>query len=66
MRSSARTSTSLTLNSSDGVENIMCMKFALYERSFCGYTNGWPMLYLYAIATSVGSFAIMRIADTSR
>ncbi|CAB3772406.1 hypothetical protein LMG29739_06265 [Paraburkholderia solisilvae] len=66
MRSSARTSTSLTWYSSHGFENIMRMKFALYDRLFCGYTNGWPMLYLYAIATSVGSFAIMRMADTSR
>ncbi|SAL00710.1 hypothetical protein AWB76_07873 [Caballeronia temeraria] len=44
----------------------MCMKFALYDSSFFGYTNGWPMLNLYAIATSVGSLAIMRIAETSR
>ena len=66
MRSSARTSTSLTLYSSHGFENIMCMKFALYDKSFFGYTNGWPIVYLYAIATSVGSLAIMRIADTSR
>src|SRR5438128_9746927 len=36
MRSSARTSTSLTLYSSHGVENIMCMKFALYDRSLRG------------------------------
>jgi hypothetical protein len=46
MRSIARTSTSFTLYSSAGTANIMRMKFAVYERSFFGYTNGWPMEYL--------------------
>ncbi len=36
MRSSARTSTSLTVYASHGVANIMRMKFAAYERLFCG------------------------------
>src|SRR6202044_1656472 len=46
MRSSARTSTSLTLYSSHGLENIMRMKLALYDRSLRGYMNGWPIEYL--------------------
>jgi hypothetical protein len=28
--------------------------------------NGWPIEYLYAIAASVGSLAIMRIAEMFR
>src|SRR5450830_2075149 len=64
--SRARTSTSLTLYSSHGLPNIMRMKLALYDRSLRGYTNGWPIEYLYAIATRVGILAIRRIADTSR
>ena len=66
MRSSARTSTSLTLYSSHGLPNIMRMKFALYDRSLRGYMNGWPIEYLYAIATMVGILAIRRIAEISR
>src|SRR5512145_1550760 len=66
MRSSARTSTSLTRWSSQGVANIMRMKFAAYGSSLRGYMYGWPTEYLYAIATSVGIFAIRRIAEMSR
>src|SRR5471032_568606 len=66
IRSRARTSTSLTLYSSHGLPNIMRMKLALYDRSLRGYTKGWPIEYLYDIATSVGILAIRRIADTSR
>ena len=61
MRSSARTSTSLTLYSSHGVANIMRMKFAAYDSSLRGYMYGWPTVYLYAIATSVGILAIRRM-----
>src|SRR5215212_10570483 len=46
MRSMARTSTSFTLYSSVGTPNIMRKKLAVYERSFFGYTNGWPIEYL--------------------
>src|SRR5919108_6594236 len=63
MRSSARTSTSLTLYSSVGTPNIMRMKFAVYERSLRGYMNGWPIEYLYDIATMVGILAIRRNAE---
>ncbi|MNT82611.1 hypothetical protein D3C72_2223670 [compost metagenome] len=37
MRSSARSSTGLTLYSSQGVPNIMRRKLPAYERLFCGY-----------------------------
>src|SRR5665213_361704 len=66
MRSSARTSTSLSRYSSHGVANIMRMKLPAYDRSLRGYWNGCPTEYLYAIATSVGIFAIRRIAEMSR
>ena len=66
MRSSARTSTSFGLKSSQGVANIIRMKFTAYERSLRGYMYGWPTEYLYAIATSVGILAISRIAEMSR
>src|SRR5512137_3002236 len=46
IRSSARTSTSLTLKSSQGVANIIRMKFAAYDRSLRGYMYGWPTEYL--------------------
>ncbi|CFO10228.1 Uncharacterised protein [Bordetella pertussis] len=36
MRSSARSTTSLTLYSSHGVANIMRRKLPVYDRSFCG------------------------------
>ncbi len=66
IRSSARTSTSLTVYSSHGVANIIRMKFAAYAWSLRGYMYGWPTVYLYAIATSVGILAISRIAEMSR
>src|SRR4029079_8417114 len=46
MRSSARTSTSLTTYSSAGTANIMRMKLAEYESELSGYTNGCPIEYL--------------------
>ena len=39
----------------------MCRKFSANESEFFGYMKGWPMVYLKAIAASVGTFAIMRI-----
>src|SRR5215467_11323489 len=66
MRSSALTRTGFGLYSSAGTANIMRMKFAVYERSFFGYMNGWPIEYLNAIATIVGSFATRRNAEISR
>ena len=42
------------------------MKFAAYDSSLRGYMYGWPTEYLNAIATSVGSLAIRRIAEMSR
>src|SRR3954468_11418040 len=66
MRSIARTSTSFTLYSSVGTPNIMRMKFAVYDRLFFGYMKGWPIEYLYDIATMVGIFAIRRNAEMVR
>src|SRR3954462_15702155 len=66
MRSMARTRTSFTWYSSAGTPNIMRMKFAVYERLFFGYMNGWPIEYLYDIATMVGIFAISRNAEITR
>ena len=66
IRSSARASTSFGLKSSHGVANIIRMKFIAYGSSLRGYMYGWPTEYLYAIATSVGIFAISRIAEMSR
>src|SRR5205823_2880612 len=40
MRSSARTSTSLMRYSSQGLANIMRMKFAVYDSSLRGYVYG--------------------------
>jgi hypothetical protein len=42
------------------------MKFAAYESSLRGYMYGWPTEYLNAMATSVGSLAMRRIAEMSR
>src|SRR3954463_640941 len=66
MRSIARTSTSFGLYSSAGTANIMRMKFAVYERSFLGYMNGWPIEYLYDMPTMVGILAIRRNAEMVR
>jgi len=56
----------LNLYSSHGFENIMRLKFAPFESALRGYMRSLPMQYFCATATSVDSFAIMRIADTSR
>src|ERR1051325_5493501 len=58
--------TGLMTYGSLGSENIMCRKFSEKLRRFCGYTNGVPTEYLYAMATSVGILATMRYAAISR
>src|SRR6201987_116080 len=59
--SSALARTGLILYSSQGTAKHMFRKFSAKLSEFFGYTNGWPMVYLNAIAASVGIFAIMRL-----
>src|SRR5262249_35461426 len=57
--SSASASTGLILYSSHGTAKHMLRKFSAKESEFFGYTKGWPTVYLYAIAASVGILAII-------
>src|SRR6202012_4078768 len=52
--SSASASTGLILYSSQGTAKHICRKFSAKLSEFFGYMNGWPRLYLYAMAASVG------------
>src|SRR5207302_10370149 len=53
--SSASASTGLILYSSQGTAKHMFRKFSANESEFFGYMKGWPMVYLKAIAASVGT-----------
>mmetsp|Transcript_51749 Transcript_51749/g.118901 ORF Transcript_51749/g.118901 Transcript_51749/m.118901 type:complete len:214 (-) Transcript_51749:221-862(-) len=64
--SSAAACTWLTLYGSRGVANIMCRKLCAKPRAEHGYTTGWPMAVLYAIAAIVGIFAMRRMAESRR
>src|SRR5262245_13119123 len=66
MRSIARARTGFGLYSSLGTAKHMRRKLVAKSRLFCGYMNGWPTEYLYAIAARVGILAIMRIEATMR
>src|SRR6478736_7008483 len=59
--SSAFARTGLILYSSQGTAKHICRKFSAKFSEFFGYMNGWPMVYLNAIAANVGILAIMRI-----
>src|ERR1700747_1840828 len=52
--SSASASTGLILYSSQGTAKHMLRKFSAKVSEFFGYTKGWPMVYLKAIAASGG------------
>src|SRR5206468_1183175 len=52
--SSALANTGLILYSSHGTAKHMCRKFSAKLSEFFGYINGWPMVYLKAIAASGG------------
>src|SRR6202035_5462238 len=64
--SSASERTGLILYSSQGTAKHMFRKFSAKLSEFFGYTKGWPMVYLKAIAASVGIFAIIRIEAIMR
>src|ERR1043166_2984418 len=53
--SSASASPGLILYASQGTAKHMCRKFSANESEFFGYMKGWPMVYLKAIAASVGT-----------
>src|SRR3979411_127351 len=56
--SSASASTGLILYSAHGLAKHIFRKFGAKESEFFGYTKGWPIVYLEAIAAKVGIFAI--------
>src|SRR6202012_4559228 len=64
--SSASASTGLILYSSHGTAKHMFRKFSAKESEFFGETKGFPMVYLNAIAASVGILAIIRIEAIMR
>src|SRR6202000_1248754 len=57
--SSASASTGLILYSSQGTAKHMFRKFSAKVSEFFGYTKGWPMVYLNAIAAGAGLLALI-------
>src|SRR5690606_23998938 len=60
IRSVARERIGVTCSTSGGTAKHTLRKFVEESRESGGYTKGWPMEYLYAIAAIVGILAIIR------